>query len=204
MLALIVILAFGQIGPDTVLDNHLHSAMFVKWVQTAKAQADAWSFLKSDELFPIGEMGEVGLRNPALSRQLEQRKEYARVVLKKCAYVQIREAYDISEKEFAVMLKDRRVASLPFLEEHDFEDRGEKPVKMVKYPWGFNYTRFNPAKVTVPPKTARMIRYQNPPKPTVKKPEMFSEQARKRMKEDQKKGSDTGGVHADVVGTKRP
>jgi len=177
MIASVIAIAFlGQLRPDTMLDSK-HDATFARWVQEAFSQANQWSFVKASELFPSQEMAIVGIRNPPLSQKLRQRKEYARLVLKEAAYKQIREAYDISEKEFRSMIRHPGVASIRLAPDSDA--RITERIKMRRGIWSLDQTRFDPDKVVIPERIAKAIRYQNPvakPKPKI---EVFSEEAKR-------------------------
>lgn len=196
MLTLVVMMVLGQVRPDTVMDDRLHDAAFFRRVLEAKMQADQWASKKAEELFPQFEITATAYRNPYLSRELWNRRQSAKPVLKSYAYRQVMQAYDLSEKEFRRATSDPRIAALPHVPEPNVWSKDKRPIRMVQDQWAFVYTRFDPSKVKIPPKVARKIRYVNPTE---------SDEAKlKRYAEEAKGQNPNPGTHGEVFTSKGP
>lgn len=171
MFTMLVVAMLGQIRPDTVLDARLHDAQFYRRVQEAKVQGDMWAFHETRHL-SIASQSRGGVRSGGMSMRS---REITLDLLRKAAYKQICEAYDLSEKEFADIMRNESVRRLRIQPERI---AGNGP-KMGTNPWDLRPTRFDPSKVTLPEKQAKLIGYRNPRPYQIMqgKPQVFSDEA---------------------------
>lgn len=198
MLATIIAFAsLGQLSPDTILDERLHDARFFKRVQVAQGQAEQWIRGEPDRLFPMHFLSRLSVTNPAKCKRILQLKRQAIPILRKAAYQQICDAYDISEKEFQAILRNQDVRRLRHERERIPNARGDTArIRMATRQWGLEPTRFDPAKVRLPEKFAREIGYKNPPEP--EKPDVFSSEARAKGARDPNRPQDSEGPASGV------
>lgn len=173
LVTMMIIATIGQLRPDTVLDHaRMHDATFYRRVQEAKVQADRWAFEEMKRLFPPSRLAEFHRHT---GRSAGRLREQSIDILKQAAYKQVRDAYDIDGDEFRKIMADNSVRRLHVLPERI---AGNGP-KMGVNPWDLRPTRFDPSKVVMPEKQAKMIGYRNPTPYRISqgKPSVFSDEA---------------------------
>lgn len=172
MLTLVFLALMGQIRPDTVMDDRLHDAAFYRRVQEAKIQADQWAFQEMRHLYVASQAARWERRSGGMSMRS---REITLDILKRGAYKQICDAYDITEDEFKSIMKNDAVRKLRVMPERI---AGNGP-KMGVNPWDLRPTRFDSSKVAIPEKQAKAIGYTNPHpyRITQGKPKVFSDEA---------------------------
>lgn len=172
MLTLVFLAMLGQIRPDTVMDDRLRTADFYRRVQMARVQGDQWALQEMGHLYYSSRKTPNGGRSGGMSTRS---REITLDILRRGAYKQICDAYDITEKEFREILRHQE---LRVLRPRPERVAGNGP-KMGVNPWDLKPTRFDPGKVVIPEKQAKLIGYANPHpyRITQGKPQMFSDEA---------------------------